>query len=51
MTNELKLAKIEGEQKADQEAIEQLFSQIKALYDYLGLTYSHINKKAIQNKS
>ena len=44
----LEILKIRGEQLADQEAIGQLFDQVKALYDYLGLTYIHIAKKAIK---
>ncbi len=48
MNKNMELAKMRGEQLADQEAIGQLFSKIKALYDYLGLMYINNQKKAIK---
>lgn len=50
MDKELEIAKIRGEQLADQEAMGQLFNQVKALYDYLSLDYIHINKQAIKKE-
>lgn len=44
----IEILKIRGEQLADQKAISQLFDQVKALYDYLNLTYVHITKQAIK---
>jgi hypothetical protein len=44
----LLISKIRGEQKADQEAIEQLYDRLKALEGYLGITYLHTGKRYIK---
>ncbi len=43
----LEILKIRGEQLADQEAIQQLFEQLKVLCDYLGVEYLPYAKKIV----